>query len=290
MKNEGLYGTLYGGNKTRKLELVLADCAARGKRTILTLGGTGTNHGLATAIYARAQGMKTVLVLMDQPETERVRRQLERMRRTGATLHRTGGMATTALAAPWLVVRHRFPYVLWVGGSTALATAGIVDAALEFAAQVRAGEVPEPDDVVVALGSGGTAAGLLLGLRLAGLRTRVTAVDVAALPFGARMVRWLARRTLALLRRRGAELPDVRLDGLRVEHGFLGGGYGHPTSEAEAACRLAHDTSGLELEGVYTGKAMAALAELRRGRALGPGPILYWHTYNALALPREIGP
>src|SRR5438876_2646420 len=86
IKDDGAYSA-FGGNKARKLEWLLAAAARRGKRTILTGGALGTNHGLATALFARRLGMRTVLVLVPQPETEHVRKQLERMRRAGSELH-----------------------------------------------------------------------------------------------------------------------------------------------------------------------------------------------------------
>ena len=70
--------------------------------------------------------------------------------------------------------------------------------------------------------------------------------------------------------------------GVQVETEWLGAGYGHRTQEAERALELAR-SDGLELEPVYTGKAMAALLAMRSRRELGDGPVLYWHTHNALA-------
>jgi D-cysteine desulfhydrase len=287
-KHDGAYGSAYGGNKTRKLEYLLADAQRRGKRDVVTFGGTGTNHGLATAIHARALGMATSLVLVDQPETQAVQRQLTRFARLGVDVHRAHGTVGAALALPGVIVRRR-PYLIWVGGSSPRGTVGIVDAGLELAAQVRAGELPPPSDVVVALGSGGTAAGLLLGLGLAGLESRVTAVLVAdQLPLPRTVVLRLVRRTAKLMRAHGREVPAHVLAQagarLRVVSDFLGGGYGHNTPAAERAVALSREHEGLELEGVYTGKTMAALAALRSQGGFAPGPVLYWHTHNSVPL------
>ena len=171
----GAFGTAWGGNKVRKLEWILPDAKRRGKRTILTFGALATNHGLATALYAREQGLRCAIALVDQPVDDHVRAQLERLRASGATLHFTHTKARTVAAAPWLLLRHRLPYVLPAGGSSPLGALGYVEGALELAEQVRDGALPEPTHVVCAAGSGGTAAGLLLGLRMAGLRTKVLA-------------------------------------------------------------------------------------------------------------------
>jgi D-cysteine desulfhydrase len=268
MKDESGYGTLWGGNKVRKLEFILPDAKRRGKRTILTFGALATNHGLATALYAREQGLRCAIALVDQPVDDHVRAQLERLRNSGATLHFTHTKARTVAAAPWLLVRHRLPYVLPAGGSSPVGALGWVDGALEIAEQVRAGDVPEPSHVVCAVGTGGTAAGLLVGLGLAGLDTRVLGVVVNdKLRLDHPTLMKLASRTARL-----AGAPDPDPERLVVTNEFLGAGYGHPTPESEAALRR---TGDLSLDPVYTAKAMAAALALE-----APGPLLYLHTHG----------
>jgi D-cysteine desulfhydrase len=291
LKNDGLYGGAWGGNKARKLEWILGDALRRGRKTIITFGAIGTNHGLATALYARDHGLRTVLLLVEQPVDDHVRAQFERIQRSGATIYRTRSTARTMAAIPWAMLRHvdlsarRLPYFLTVGGSSAVGSIGHVEAGLELGNQIADGELPEPSHVVVALGSGGTAAGLALGLKLAGLRTRVVAVVVNdKLRLHAAVVARLAGRAARLLRRRGADLGDITVSAsdLDVERGWLGPGYGHRTEESERACALALEREQLALEPVYTAKAMAALLALNDRGAFGDGPVLYWHTHNAL--------
>ena len=286
-----MYGTLWGGNKARKLEWSLADALRRGRSTVLTVGALATNHGLATTLYAREHGLDTVLLLVDQPIDDHVRRQLRRIEESGAVIHRTHDKLRTVAALPWFLLRYsdrsirRTPYFLTVGGSSPVGCLGYVEAALELGEQVRAGELPEPTHAVMALGSGGTAAGLLLGLRLAGLRARVVAVLVNdGIRLNARVIAHLARRSERLLRRRGASFPNLSLGpgDLTVDTGSLGAGYGHRTPEAESARELLAEREELHLEPVYTAKAMAALLRLREEGAFGEGPVLYWHTHNAL--------
>jgi D-cysteine desulfhydrase len=291
VKNDGLYGTLWGGNKARKLEWTLADALRRGRTAVVTFGALGTNHGLATALYAREHGLRAVLMLVDQPVDDHVRRQLGRLERSGAALYVTHGKVRTVAALPWVILRHseprarRLPYLLPVGGSSPAGALGYVEAALELGRQVADGKLPEPSHVVVALGSGGTAAGLTLGLALAGLRTRVVAVLVNdKLKLNERVVARLGRRTLKLLRERGAQVGAVSVstEDVRVERRWIGAGYGHRTPEAERAQELIGEREGLELEPVYTAKAMAGLLRLREEGAFGRGPVLFWHTHNAL--------
>ena len=245
LKDEGPYGSMWGGNKVRKLEWVLPDAKRRGRRTILTFGALGTNHGLATALYARDQGLRCAIALVDQPLDDHVRAQLKRLESSGATLHRTHTKARTIAAAPWLLARHRRPYVLPAGGSSPVGALGYVETAFEIAAQVRDGALPEPARVAVAVGSGGTAAGLMLGLRLAGLRTKVLGIVVNdTLKLDHRTLTRLARRSARLLRRRGAEVQDPEPGDLSVTRGWLGAGYGHPTPESQRAIALAREKEG----------------------------------------------
>ena len=268
MKDESGYGTLWGGNKIRKLEFILPDAKRRGKRTILTFGALATNHGLATALYAREQGLRCAIALVDQPIDDHVRAQLARLRASGATLHFTHTRARTIAAAPWLLTRHRLPYVLPAGGSSPVGALGWVEGGLEIAEQVRAGDLPDPSHVVCAVGSGGTAAGLTVGLGLAGLDTKVLGVVVNdKLKLDHATLMKLASRTARLA---GAPAPGP--ERLVVTSEFLGAGYGHPTPGSESAVERFGE---LQLDPVYTAKAMAAALALD-----APGPLLYLHTHG----------
>lgn len=286
LKDDGSFGDGdWGGNKVRKLEWLLPDARRRGKKTILTFGGLGTNWGLAAALYGRERGLETALVLVDQPVDEHVKAQLARLRGSGATLHFTRSKVRTVAALPWLLARHssrgRLPDVLPVGGSSPLGTLGYVEAGFEIAAQVEAGVLPEPSHVVVPVGSGGTTAGLLLGLRLAGLSTRVVGVVVNdKLRLDHRSLLRLAHRSAKLLRDRGAKLPPtlLREQDLIIVRDWLGPGYGHPTPEAERARLQSAEWEGLDLDPVYTAKAMAALQAMRADGRFDQGPVLFINT------------
>ena len=289
IKDDGAFGSGdWGGNKVRKLEWLLPEAERRGARTILTVGGLGTNWGLAAALYGRQRGLKTALMLVDQPLDEHVRAQYDRLRRSGATIHRTHTKARTIAAAPALYLRHfdglSRPYLLPAGGSSPVGAIGYVEGALEIAAQVAAGAIPEPTHVVTAAGSGGTAAGLAVGLRLAGLSTTVVAVVVNdSLRLDGRALTRLGRRTEKLLRRRGAAIPEpgaaTQAD-LRIASidDWLGSGYGHPTAESERALALTGESEGLTLDPVYTAKAMAATLALNSAGRFGDGPVLFLQT------------
>jgi len=284
VKEDGAFGSGgWGGNKVRKLEWLIPDAQRRGRRSILTFGGLGTNWGLATALYAREHGLETALALVDQPVDDHVRAQLARLEASGARIHRTHTKARTVAMLPWLLARNarggRPPYLLPAGGSSPVGALGYVEAALEIAAQVEAGSLPEPAHVVVPVGTGGTAAGLALGFQIAGLRSRVVGVVVNdQLRLDAPVFARLARRTAALLERRGARLGQLRLEPgmLDLTRDQIGAGYGHRTEAAEAAAALAAEER-LALDPVYTAKAMAGLLALRAEGDLGE-PVLFIHT------------
>ncbi|MGH3466636.1 MAG: 1-aminocyclopropane-1-carboxylate deaminase/D-cysteine desulfhydrase [Thermocrispum sp.] len=285
VKDEGSFGDGgWGGNKVRKLEWLLPDAVRRGHRTVLTFGGLGTNWGLATARYGRDAGLNVALALLDQPVDDHVRAQLGRLESSGATIHRTGTKARTLARLPWLLARHadgvRPPYLLPPGGSSAVGVLGYVETALELAGQIRSGELPEPSHVVLAVGTGGTAAGLLLGLRLAGLETKVVGVVVNdALRLDAHTVLRLARRTERVLRERGARMTELALTAADVDlpRDWLGPGYGHATPDGARATEQAA-AAGLRLDPVYTAKAMAGLQAIDEAGHFGGRPVLFVHT------------
>jgi D-cysteine desulfhydrase len=284
VKEDGAFGSGgWGGNKVRKLEWLIPDARRRGRRSILTFGGLGTNWGLATALYAREHGLETALALVDQPIDAHVRAQLARLDASGARIYRTHSKARTVAMLPWLLARNaragHLPYLLPAGGSSPVGALGYVEAALEIAAQVEDRLLPEPAHVVVPVGTGGTAAGLALGFQLAGLRTRVVGVVVNdQLRLDPPVIARLARRTAKLLERRGARPARLQLGPgmLHLTRDQIGAGYGHPTEAATRATALAVEER-LSLDPVYTAKAMAGLLALRGEGSLSD-PVLFVHT------------
>jgi D-cysteine desulfhydrase len=286
LKQDNLTSDLYGGNKTRKLEFLLADAKRKDARTVVTMGGIGSNHLLATALHARAQGLSTVGVVFPQPETESVKRNLMADRGAGVELV----FVPSKYLLPAYVARTLFrlrrhegktPLLIPGGGSNPLGVLGFVNAALELAAQVKEGLLPEPESVFVAYGTGGTAAGLSLGLQLSGLRTRVVAVRVIdRLIANRRKLMKLTGSTARYLTSRGdpAARPASLGRNLKIRQGYIGSGYGHPTREAERAVEMFKQEEGVTLELTYTGKAAAAfLKEAKETTA----PLLFWNTYSS---------
>src|SRR6185369_1002880 len=150
---------------------------ARGARRIVTFGAGGSHHVLATTLYARSVGLATAAVLWPQPWTAHAEDTLRAALAAGLEPLAVGSRAAALPGVARILARgdHLVP----PGGSSRVGARGYLAAARELATQIRAGEAPEPDTVVVPLGSGGTAAGILAGVIREGLRSRVVAVDVA---------------------------------------------------------------------------------------------------------------
>lgn len=285
LKDESGFGRGgWGGNKVRKLEWLLPEVKREKRQSILTFGGLGTNWGLATALYAREQGIHTALALIDQPRDDHVEAQLKRLEASGATLHFTRTKNRTIALAPWLIARHssalRLPYILPSGGSSPLGTLGYVETAMEIASQVERGELPAPGFVVTAAGSGGTAAGLALGFALVGLPVRTVGVIVSEhLRLDETAISRLSGKSAALLRKRDAQFPEPGLN-LEMTRDWLGQTYGAPTPESTRAIERARE-DGLELDPVYTAKAMAALLAKAEDGDFEAAPVLFLNTDGA---------
>jgi D-cysteine desulfhydrase len=289
IKRDDETSPLYGGNKPRKLDFLLGDALARGKRTVMTFGGIGTNHGLATAVFARQHELRTILLLLHQPVTAKVRRMLLTYQALGAELHCAPALAQVVVKGLALCARELarggLPYIIQTGGTSPLGVLGYINAALELKEQIDAGELPAPDWIFVPTGSGGTVAGLVAGCRLAGLPTRVAGVLVTDIlpPPTWRLAR-LANQALALLARAAADVPAVRVTtaDVHIVRGYIGDGYGSPSDVARRARDALRDLEGIGAETTYTGKCLAALTDLARQPPYRDAHLLYWHTFSAV--------
>jgi 1-aminocyclopropane-1-carboxylate deaminase/D-cysteine desulfhydrase-like pyridoxal-dependent ACC family enzyme len=285
VKRDDRSGELYGGNKVRKLELLLGRARADHRGWVATAGAWGSHHVLATTLFARVLGIRVAAVLCPQPATPHVRENLLCTHASGATI--------TAVSSPFAVppvlaavALRRRAMLIPPGGSSPLGALSFAGAALELAAQVAAGECPTPERIYVALGSSGTMAGLLVGTALAGLDTEVVGVRVTERYMTSEaIVARLANRAAAQLRRLAPAAPELRFtrESVRVLHDQIGEGYGHPTDRAAEAEELAREHAGLILDPTYTAKTMAGLiADIRRRPPTGP--VLFWSTLSSVDL------
>lgn len=269
VKREDLTHPVYGGNKVRKLVLLLREAKAKGARRVITLGATGSHHVLATALFAPSVGLAAAAALFPQEETPHVRAVRDAIRATSAEIVETGSRVA-AFARAYAMAR-RGDVVLPAGGSTPTGVLGYVPCADEIV-EDTAGALP--DEVVVATGSAGTAVGLALGFARRGVPVRVRAVIVADPP-------WLVRANARVLALRTAkDLGEARavLSRLVLDDAWMGPGYGIRTDAGRVAAASGVDL-GLETDGTYTEKALAcALERARHGRR-----VVYVHTLGHVA-------
>jgi D-cysteine desulfhydrase len=287
MKRDDLVSPVYGGNKVRRYEFLLADARARGARALYTLGGLASTQATATAVLGREAGFSVRMVLYDQPFTRFAREALMTNALHGASMTRAGNFVTGAARLAWEMSRapKGSAYLVPPGASTPLPNLGYLDAFIELEAQVRAGECPRPDAIVLPTGSSGTLAALALGARYAGWDTVV---------IGARIAPWVATNavTVGLTVRSTARFvvkktgeARRRFEGARyrIEHGFIGPGYGHPSPEAIEGARAWEQLTGATGEVTYSGKALWALRSLVQRPEWQGKTLLLW---NTLSTPR----
>jgi len=287
IKRDDRVSTIYGGNKGRKLEFLLGEALERGKQTVIGLGTTGSNQCVANAAFARDLGLHVVAALVPQPVLETVRRNLLLDLHLGSEFiyepdyERLGARVIERLRAD------PSAYLIAPGGNTPLGNLGFVNAALELSLQIEAGELPKPDRIFIAGGSTGSAAGLRLGLELAGLAVRVHVVQASA-------AEWCTAEILARTER---ELRDAigatagRWGPPSIfDTSAFGRGYAIATEEGRAALRLLSEREGIELEPCYTAKSFAAFCRFAERQTSKPTreTLLFWHTANSLDLSAAI--
>lgn len=303
VKRDDLSSPVYGGNKVRTLEALLGQARRQGNRAVIASGAYGSNHAVATLLHAKRAGFRAGVLLFPQPFSDTASANLK----VSATLaddvidlmhwsllpfalRRCGGVAR---AGPG-------PFVMPPGGAIPRGCLGFMSAGLELGMQIDAGAMPPPDEVLIALGSTCSSAGLLVGLRVAarlGLGARshgarrepplLVAVRVTPWPLTStfrvlrlalRFSRWLFEQTrderLAVSR---SELAQ----GLEIDGSQLGRGYGLPTEAGHAAIeRLSPHSFALDTS--YSAKSAAALlARTRQPRRVR----LYWCTKSSAPLP-----
>jgi L-cysteate sulfo-lyase len=267
---------LGGGNKVRKLEHLVAEALAADATVLVASGGAQSNHARMTAAAAARVGLRAVLVLGGTALAGRPGN-LALDELLGAEIVLADGLSGVQLddrveeVADRLRAQGEVPAVLPFGGSSAVGARGYVACAAELEEQA-----PDAAHVVVAVGSGGTMAGLVAGLgqeRVLGIDTGATTDPV--------------ERVAAIVTELGG-----RADRLRLDRDQVGDGYGRLTPAAASAMRTAARTEGLLLDPVYTGKALAGLAAAAAEGIVRPGertvfvhtgglPGLFGHPYAA---------
>jgi len=292
---------IYGGNKLRKFEFIFGKAIKNNKKGMITIGGIGSNHALACAIVVQQLDMQCHLFLFPQPLTWHVQRSLLLYDYFGANLHLSKNFTTLALKVLGFKLAHLNHHLMFPGGSllfgfgSPIGTIGFVNAIFELKEQIQNKDMPEPDAIFVAGGSGGTAAGLILGCKLLGLKTRVfiTAVSMDWI-INKENVLKNANKALKYLKKRDESIPDIKLgvDDFEIIEGYLGSEYGIKTERGQEAISLIMElegkSKGFKLETTYTGKTMAAMIDYLKKEENKAKTVLFWNTYNSNNLDKYL--
>jgi D-cysteine desulfhydrase len=291
MKRDDLVSPLYGGNKVRRYEYVLADARAKGARRIVTVGGLASTQAMATTLFGRALGFEVCVVLFDQPVTRFARDSVRGFVAGGAEVVYGGGYLRTAYRA-WRAMREgEDNYFIMAGAAGPRANLGYVDAMLELAKQVERGEMPRPDVIVLPTGSSGTLAALALGAAHLGWETEIVGVRITpAIACNRLTVGAIIRNTDRYLAARDPRWKPMRG---KVHYSLYGGaigpGYGHPTPAAIEGAAQNEVLTGARGEVTYSGKALAGLRALLAEPRHRDRVFLVWNTLSKArpVLPAE---
>lgn len=304
IKRDDLCSSIYGGNKPRKFEFLFADAIKKKKTTMITAGGTGTNHGLASVMFSNALSMKSKIYMFEQPLTWSVQRKLLMYAALGAQITLVKNYGELAFRGLGELLLHPRSYLMLPGGSplfgigTVAGCLGFVNAGFELAEQIKSGAMPSPDHVFIAAGSTGSVSGLILGCKLAGLKTKVAAVRVSErIVTNPASIERNIRNTLKMMRKADSSVPAVKISypgDFMFFDGYLGSKYGCVTRKGQEAVDLVNRLEGgkgFHLETTYTGKACAAMLDfLKSGEMVGKAStVLLWNTYNSRDLSHLIG-
>ncbi|MBU1007554.1 pyridoxal-phosphate dependent enzyme [Candidatus Dependentiae bacterium] len=283
LKNDGISSVPFGGNKIRKLELLFADAIDKGFDTVVTIGRAGSNHSLTTIACAKKVGLKAHSFLSPQLNAHYVRRNLLLSLHYGGKINYFDNQKERNIAArAFCDDKNNSAYFIPLGASCALGVVGFVNAAFELKEQIEKGLLPEPDYIYVPVGSAGTATGLIVGLKLAGLKSKVIPVRVSGdLEHTIQEFIDLLNETSNFLCQLDVTCQQFIFSslGVGVRDEFAGDDYALVTPRAVESIRMLYDTEGIKLDGTYTGKAFAALLDDAREKVMKKKTILFWNTF-----------
>ena len=279
IKREDLNAPVCAGNKVRALEFLLGGLEPGD--TVVTTGGKGSTHVLATVAHAARLGVNVISRRWthDMNATaEEVAVQIEAISVSRVSWNPVFALTDARIKA----MRRRHRYIP-VGGTSPIGILGHINGALELADQIENGEMPVPSTIVLPLGTGGTCAGMIMGLEIAGL----SSIEVVGARVGPRVfssgsrVRSLIRSTARMIERLTGEKPLAGASPrLRIVHHVYGGAYGRTLQRSRAAAKVLLDALSLRLDETYSAKAWTAAMD----EPAAAGPILFWLTFDPKCL------
>ena len=283
VKRDDMTGLATGGNKTRKLEFLIAEALAQKADTVISTGAAQSNHCRQTAAAAARAGLRCILVLGPMAP-EQITGNLLIDQLVGAQIRWSGDRDQVAIMAEVAEEERsagRVPYVIPYGGSNMVGATGYVLAMEELTRQILRDEL-RIDHIVFATSSGGTQAGMTVGALAHHFEGSLLGISVAP------EAKTLKASVLALAQATAQHL-DLRLEidpeQIAVNDAYTGEGYGIMGEPEREAITLAARSEGLLVDPVYTGRALAGLIDMiRKGQFGADETVLFWHTGGTPAL------
>jgi D-cysteine desulfhydrase family pyridoxal phosphate-dependent enzyme len=286
MKRDDCTGLALGGNKTRKLEFLIGEALSLGCDCVITGGAMQSNHSRQTAAAAAAVGLECHLALGgEEPPFAEGNLLLDRL--LCATVHWCGeqrkGERIPEIAET-LRAQGRKPYIVPYGGSNATGALGFVAAAAELKEQLA--QLDERIDyVIIPSSSGGTHAGMTVGIDFYKIKTKVIGIGIDRKdPNEPPYESGLATLANQIAERLGSRSTYTE-DDFTMKYGYLGGGYGIVGDLEREAIRLTARHEAVLLDPVYTGRSMGGLIDMIRNNEFSSrDAVLFWHTGGTPAL------
>ncbi len=290
IKRDDCTGLSSGGNKTRKLEFLMADAVAQKAETIITQGATQSNHARQTCAIAAKLGLACHLLLEDRTgytdEAYTLNGNVLLDQLHGASISKRAADTDMNAAMEELAVSLRVdgktPYIIPGGGSNEIGALGYVNAAIELTTQANDRSL-RIDHVVHATGSSGTQAGLVLGM--SGINSGIPVYGV-----GVRAPKQKQEEMVFSLAQRTADYMGLNPNVVAREHvvansDYVGDGYGLPTDAMIDAVKMLAQYEGILLDPVYSGKGFAGLVDLiRQGHFKKGENVVFLHTGGSISL------
>ena len=287
LKDDGKTNEKVGGNKVRKLEIVLADALYQGAQDVVTFGCIGSNLVTETCACAEKFGLGCFVHLKPEPNSTMVKNNLLLDYLYNAHMYFYPNEELRSIGAVHEIVQYglnhkTLPYIIPTGASSALGAIGYVNAAFELKNQIEEGLLPKPDYIYIPVGSLGSVVGLAIGLKVANIDTHIIAVGADYEDYQSTFLK-LAQECNDLLHKLDTTFPllDVADFSISFDCNFVGRGYAYFTSEGLKAIESFKELENIQLDGVYSGKCAAAFIEhIKTNLPLKNKVILFWNTFG----------
>jgi len=269
VKCDNCSGSLYGGNKVRKLEYLLADAQKQKAKRLITSGFIGSNHALATALYGINNGFSVTLTLFGIQKGDYVCHNLIADYQSGADIVHYESFDQYQQDLPRLLEYYEHldgtaPYLIPAGGTSPIGVAGYVNAAFELKTQLDTLNISGPVKIFVPFGTMGTVAGLIIGLKASGINSSVIAVSVVpSFVASKKALNNLLTDSISLFTTLDLSFSKIRIvdDDYTIDNSQFGEGYGISTEKTDQAIELFKQQESITLDPVYSGKAAASFVD-----------------------------